>query len=126
MERLVWICLGGALGSGARYLVSGWVLALLGPSFPYGTLSVNVIGSFFLAGVMELGLTTEWMSPTLRLALAVGLAGGFTTFSTFSYETVSLLQDGAWVEAVVNAVGTVLTCLVASLLGFAGARWLVG
>lgn len=126
MDRLFWICLGGALGTGARYLVSGWVLALLGSSFPYGTLAVNVLGSFLLGGIMHAGLATEWMSPTTRLALSVGLAGGFTTFSTFSYETVHLLQDGAWSTALANAVGTVVACLAATFLGFAVARWAVG
>lgn len=126
MERLFWICLGGALGSGARYLVSGWVLARLGTSFPYGTLAVNVLGSLLLGAFMHIGLVTEWMSPTLRLAVAVGVAGGFTTFSTFSYETVRLLQDGVWGVALLNILGTVATCLAASFLGFAAARWAVG
>lgn len=126
MERLLWICFGGALGTGARYLVSGWVLTLLGPGFPYGTLAVNVLGSFFLGGVMHVGLATEWMNPTVRLALSVGLAGGFTTFSTFSYETMHLLQDGAWSAALLNAVATMVACLAATFLGLAAARWAVG
>ena len=126
MERLFWICLGGALGTGARYLVSGWVLTLLGPSFPYGTLAVYVLGSFALGGVMHVGLATEWMNPTVRLAVGVGLTGGFTTFSTFSYETMHLLQDGAWILGLLNAIVNVAACLVATFLGLAIARLAVG
>jgi len=126
MERFLWICLGGAIGTGARYLISGWLLALLGPAFPYGTLAVNVLGSFGLGGVMHIGLTTEWMNPTVRLALTVGVAGGFTTFSTFSYETTRLLNDGAWSIALVNVVVTLVACLAATILGLNVARWVVG
>jgi len=126
MERLLWVCLGGAFGSGARYLVSGWVLAIVGAAFPYGTLTVNVLGSFLLGAVMHAGLATEWINPTVRLALTVGLAGGFTTFSTFSYETVRLLQEGAWSAALLNMIVTLVACLAATFLGFAVARWVVG
>lgn len=126
MERLVWICLGGAVGSGARYLVSGWVLALLGSAFPYGTLAVNVLGSLLLGAVMHVGLSTEWMTPTARLALTVGLAGGFTTFSTFSYETFHLLEEGAWALALLNAAATLVACLAATFAGLVVARWAVG
>jgi len=126
MERFLWICLGGAIGTGARYLISGWLLALLGPAFPYGTLAVNVLGSFGLGGVMHIGLTTEWMNPTVRLALTVGVAGGFTTFSTFSYETTRLLNDGAWSIALINVVVTLVVCLAATILGLNVARWVVG
>ncbi len=80
MSRLLWICLGGAVGSGARYLVSTWVLAALGPAFPWGTLAVNAIGSFLLGALMHVGLSTDLLSPTLRIALSTGVLGGFTTF----------------------------------------------
>ena len=124
--KLVWICLGGAVGSGARYLVSGWALKLFGPTFPYGTLAVNLLGSFLLAGVMQVGMTSEMMSPTLRLAVATGVLGGFTTYSTFSYETFKYLQDGAWGIAGLNIVATVLCCLVGCFAGYGCARWVVG
>ncbi|HEX9730528.1 MAG TPA: fluoride efflux transporter CrcB [Thermoanaerobaculia bacterium] len=126
MARLLWICLGGALGTGARYLVSGWALALLGTSFPYGTLAVNLLGSFLLGATMSVGLSTEWMPPAVRLALTAGALGGFTTYSTFSYETMRLLQDGAWLFAGLNVALTVTLCLAASFLGFAVGGWLVG
>lgn len=125
MERLLWICAGGAVGTGARYLVSGWVLGWLGSSFPYGTLVVNVLGSFLLGVLMHVGLTLD-MSPTVRLALTTGLMGGFTTFSTFSYETVRLLEDGAFLLAGANVGITVATCLVACFLGLVVTRAMLG
>ena len=88
MTRFLWICVGGAAGTGARYLLSGWALATLGASFPWGTLAVNVLGSFLLGLLMQVGITTSLLSPTLRLALTTGVMGGFTTYSTFNYETI--------------------------------------
>jgi fluoride exporter len=126
MQRFLWICLGGAAGTGLRYLVSGWVLRLAGGSFPYGTLSVNLLGSFLLGTLMHVGLSTEILSPTMRLAATAGLMGGFTTYSTFSYETLRLLQEGAWGLAALNVVVTVAACLFASFLGFLLSRWMVG
>lgn len=126
MERFVWICVGGAVGTGARYLVSGWSLKLLGPSFPYGTLVVNLLGSLLLGALMHLGTATDAMSPTMRLAVTTGAMGGFTTYSTFSYETMRLMQEGAWGSAALNIGVTVVACLAASVSGFALARWWVG
>jgi CrcB protein len=127
MERLAWVCLGGAAGSGARYLLAGWVQRLAGAGFPAGTLAVNLLGSFVLGLLMPLGLRTDLLSPTVRVALATGLLGGFTTYSTFSYETMSLLQEGAWLAAVANVGGTVVGCLAASFLGYGLAvRWIEG
>lgn len=124
MERFLWICLGSAVGGGARYLVSGWALKAFGPAFPYGTLAVNLLGSFLLAGLMYAGVEKAVVSPTVRLALTVGVMGGFTTYSTFSYETMKQLQDGAWAMAITNVLVTVVGCLLACVLGWAGAKWL--
>jgi CrcB protein len=126
MERFLWICLGSAVGGGARYLVSGWVLKAFGPAFPYGTLAVNLLGSFLLAGLMYAGVEKAVVSPTVRLALTVGVMGGFTTYSTFSYETMKQLQDGAWAMAITNVLVTVVGCLLACVLGWVGAKWLFG
>lgn len=126
MERFFWICLGSAAGGGARYLVSGWAVKAFGPAFPYGTLAVNVIGSFLIAVLMYSGVDKAMISPTVRLALTTGVIGGFTTYSTFSYETMKSLQDGAWEIAVANVLLTVFGCLLACLLGWASARWLLG
>ena len=126
MSQFFWICLGGAVGTGARYLLSGWALATFGTVFPCGTLAVNVIGSFLVAVLMLVGTETTLMPATLRLALTTGVMGGFTTYSTFSYETLKYLQEGAWWIATVNVLVTVFGCLGACLLGVMCARWLVG
>jgi len=125
MNRFLWVCFGSAVGGGARYLVSGWAQSL-GASFPYGTLAVNLIGSFLLGGLMFLGVEANLMPPTVRIAVTTGVLGGFTTYSTFSYETMRYLQDGAWEIAVANVAVTVFGCLGGCLLGWAGARWLLG
>ena len=126
MARLLWVCLGSAMGGGARYLLSGWVMQWLGPSFPYGTLAVNVLGSFLLAVLMYVGVEAAALPPAMRLALTTGAMGGFTTYSTFSYETMRYLQDGAWGIAAANVVVTVLCSLLACLSGWALARWMMG
>jgi len=126
MARLLWISLGGALGTAARYLVSVWLLRALGPAFPYGTLAVNVIGSFLLGLIMQAGLDTTLLSPTARAVLATGVMGGFTTYSTFNYDTLQYLQEGAWAMAGLNVAATLLVCLAAGALGVAAARGLVG
>jgi fluoride exporter len=126
VARFLWICLGGAVGSGARYLVALAVLGRLGPAFPWGTLAVNAVGSFLLGALMHVGLTTEWFSPTLRLALTTGVLGGFTTYSTFNYETLEYLREGAAGLALLNVAATLVLCLVAGWLGFALGRALVG
>jgi len=126
MGRLALISLGGALGTAARYLLSVWLLRTLGPAFPYGTLAVNVIGSFLLGVIMQAGLDTTILSPTARVVLGTGVMGGFTTYSTFNYETLQYLQEGAWAMASLNVATTLLVCLAAGALGVAVARGLLG
>ena len=125
MSRFLWICLGGAAGTGARYLLSGWALSAFGAGFPYGTLAVNAIGSFLL-GVLVQGFASPLLSPTLRLALSTGVMGGFTTYSTFNNETIRYFQDGAWQVAAANVAITLVGCLAAGLAGMAVGRWLFG
>jgi CrcB protein len=126
VNRLFWICLGGAAGTGARYLLSGWLLAALGMAFPYGTLAANLIGSFLLGAIMHVALTTNWIAPTLRLALTTGIMGGFTTYSTFNYETLQYLRQEAWGLVAWNLGATVVGCLAAGMAGLALARWWIG
>jgi len=126
MFRLVLVCAGGALGSGARYLVGGWVAAAVGASFPFGTLLINAVGSFFISVVMYLGLSAGAIGPELRLFLAVGILGGFTTYSSFNYEMLALAQRGAWLLAVGYGAATLFGCLLAGGLGLAAARGLAG
>lgn len=126
MEKLIAVCLGGAFGSGARYLVSGWVTRAFPSVFPWGTMTVNAAGSFLLALLMVVGLTTETLSPTWRIALTTGVMGGFTTYSTFNYETTELLREGATGLAIANVAGTIAVCLVFGFLGLAAGRLLLG
>jgi CrcB protein len=126
LTQLAWVCVGGAVGSGARYLVSGWALQRFGPGFPWGTLAVNVVGSFLLGALMYVGLQTTLLSPTLRLALTTGVMGGFTTYSTFNYETVEYLRERAWWMGALNVTVTLLGCLGAGVLGLGLARWVFG
>lgn len=125
MARFFWICLSGAAGTGARYLLAGWVNRLHGPGFPWGTLTVNIVGSFLLGALMQLALVSPELSPTVRVALATGFIGGFTTYSTFNYETLDLLAKNAPLGAA-NLAATVGTCLAAGLLGGLAGRLLVG
>lgn len=105
-----------------RYMVSGWVYSLAGKSLPYGTLTVNVVGSLLLGLIMEGSLRSTLLSPDLRFGLTVGFLGGFTTFSTFSYETVKLLEEGSLVSAGVNVLLNVTVCVAAALVGIYLAR----
>ncbi|BDG02201.1 fluoride efflux transporter CrcB [Anaeromyxobacter oryzae] len=117
MDKLLLVCVGGALGSGARYLVGTWSLAAFGPGFPRGTLAINVIGSFLLAVIMTASITTESVSPHLRLFLATGVMGGFTTYSSFNWETITLAQEGRFLAAGLYLAATLLGCLAGGLAG---------
>lgn len=125
MDRWFWIGLGGAAGTLARYGLSTWCQQRFGAGFPYGTLAVNVLGSFLLGVILQIAATTELLSPTLRLGLSTGVMGGFTTYSSFNYETIKLFEDRAWMAGVANVVITVAGCLLAGVLGMAVARRLV-
>lgn len=122
--QLLYIGIFGGLGCVARFLASGWTYQLVGRSLPYGTLLVNIVGSFLLGLLMTFGLRTTLVSPELRIGLTVGFMGGFTTFSTFSYETLKLLEEGSIWQAGANIVLNVLLCLVFALLGVFVARQL--
>ena len=122
MTHLFFIAAGGALGALLRYSISNGVHQWLGKDFPYGTLSVNIVGSFFI-GVLfilfeqKLALSTHW-----RLGLITGLLGALTTFSTFSMETITLIENGHISHALINIIGNILCCLLACWLGLWFAR----
>ena len=105
MARFFLICAGGAIGTGARYLLATAVTRAFG-NFPFGTLAVNVIGSFLASVLMVLALEKSALSQDLRLILVTGVMGGFTTYSSFNYETLHLAQAGAGGLAVANVVLT--------------------
>lgn len=120
--QIVYIGIFGGLGCIARYLASNWTYQLVGRSLPYGTLMVNVLGSFLLGLLMTLGLRSTIIPAQIRVGLTVGFMGGFTTFSTFSYETLRLLEEGSLWQAGANILLNVLICLVSALAGALVAR----
>ena len=125
MERFFWICLAGAAGTGARYLIALWTAQRFGSAFPYGTLIVNLVGCFAIAAVMHAALLLSW-SPTVRSAIAIGFIGGLTTYSSFNYETTRLLEEGAIAAAAVNATATIAGAFVAGCLGVMCAKQVRG
>jgi CrcB protein len=125
MERLFWICLAGAAGSGARYLIALWAAQRFGSAFPVGTLIVNLAGCFAIAALMHAGLMLGWPG-TIRAAVTIGFIGGLTTYSSFNYETMRLFEEGANATAALNLAVTLLGGFVAGWLGLLAAREVVG
>lgn len=116
------VAVGGLVGSVARYWLSGAVQDVTGHTFPSGTLAVNVSGSFVIGLVMALSLERGLLNDEWRILLTTGFCGGFTTMSTFSYETLVLLRDGESFLALWNASATFVACLGAAWLGSVVAR----
>ena len=123
---LWYLAVGSAIGGMSRYVIGGLVQRLLDTTFPAGTLLINVTGSFLLGAILRYGVETTTLTPELRALLTVGFCGGYTTFSTFSYEAVALLEDGEWGRAGVYIGLSLLLSLVAVFLGFALARQAIG
>ena len=118
MKELIIVGLGGFVGAVSRYLVAGWVQNFSNSHFPFGTLMVNGIGSFMiglLAGIFQHAI----ISPQMRLFVFIGLLGAFTTFSTFSYETMMLLRSGVIWEAFLNIIVSLILGLLLVFLGYA-------
>ncbi|WP_243373223.1 fluoride efflux transporter CrcB [Geotalea sp. SG265] len=122
MLTFFFIALLGALGCLSRYYLSGWVYDICGRSFPYGTFAVNIVGAFLIGLIMEFSMRSTLVPPQLRVGLTIGFLGGLTTFSTFSYETFRLLEDGELLIASANVLASVLVCLVFTWLGILAAR----
>jgi CrcB protein len=112
------VFVGAGLGGVARYGVGTWVQGRTGMGFPWGTFSINVSGSFLVAGLYTF-LEGTVAAPEWRLFLGVGVLGGYTTFSTFSYETIQLLRDGEWNRALLYSAGSVVLSLSAAAVGLA-------
>lgn len=117
MTNILAIAFGGALGAVARYLSSQWVYATLGKSFPFGTLFVNVVGSFAMGVLAVLLIERLAFAPEVRAFLLIGFLGSFTTFSTFSLETVNLLGSGEVLKAGINIIISVFVCVAACWMG---------
>ena len=119
MGNYLFIALGSALGGVLRYFLSGVVAQRFGESFPFGTLLVNISGSFLIGFIFTISGTEGRVlfSPTTRNFLMAGICGGYTTFSSFSLQTLSLARDGEWLYAGLNILASVALCLVAVWLG---------
>ncbi|MEX1182119.1 MAG: fluoride efflux transporter CrcB [Gemmatimonadota bacterium] len=121
---LLYLAVGGALGTVARFTVAGWVYDRAAEGFPWGTLAVNAAGSLLIGFVLRL-LDVMTVTPEMRGFLTIGLLGGFTTFSTYTWETVTLARDGQWVTAGTYALGSLFVGLFAVLFGVAVATLLI-
>ncbi|HOP39691.1 MAG TPA: fluoride efflux transporter CrcB [Geobacteraceae bacterium] len=124
MEIALAVAVCGGLGCLSRYLISGWVYNLLGRNFPYGTFVVNILGAFIIGFLMEFGIRSTLIPATLRMGITIGFLGGLTTFSTFSYETFRLIEEGNFITASANAILSVLVCLLFTWVGITIARYL--
>jgi CrcB protein len=124
--RIFWaVAIGAAAGGVSRYYLSFAVQQRLGASFPWGTLLINVTGSLLLGFLMRYALATPSVSAEMRLLLTTGFCGGYTTFSTFSFETATLLEDGLYQRAAGYMLGSVIVALLATFCGFILARELI-
>lgn len=119
-EQSIWVGLGGFFGCNARYWLGGW-MAQRFPEFPIGTLFINVSGSFVLGLFMTLALYFPW-DTRWRLGFAIGFLGGYTTFSTYEYESFRLMEQGSYIAAITNLLGSLLLGFLAAWLGFVVGR----
>lgn len=108
---------GGFFGSGLRFLVQRYIAVLLPVSFPFATLFINVLGSFLIGIIYAVGEKSSILSPELRIFLAIGFLGGFTTFSTFSLDTFGLLRDGEYLYLTIYVLGSILLSVLATITG---------
>ena len=120
MLSYLWVSVGGALGSAMRFWVSGAVAERFGYTFPYGTIVVNATGSLVIGVLAALSDPSGRLlvTPSAREFLMIGVCGGYTTFSSFSLQTLALAQEGEWFRAGANAVGSFAVCLFAVWLGY--------
>ena len=106
LEKIVWISLGAILGANARYFIGTWAADKLGSAFPYGTLLIILTGSLILGVFLTFATQRGLVDPRYRLIIAVGFCGGYTTFSTYTYESINLMLAGSWVAGMLNLVGS--------------------
>src|SRR5262245_58578799 len=117
MQRTLLVALGGLVGSVARYWMGGAVQRMSGDVFPAGTLAVNILGSLVIGLVMTLSLERGLVDDDVRILLTTGFCGGFTTMSTFSWETLALLREDQWLLAFVNTGASLIACVTAVWVG---------
>jgi CrcB protein len=123
---MIWyVALGSAVGGVTRYLLGGWIQQRTGSTFPIQTLLINVSGSFLLGLLQRYALDTAAISPEVRTMLTIGFCGGYTTFSTFSFETVRLLEDGDWPRATLYIGLSIVLSISGAVLGVTAAKELL-
>jgi len=116
---ILYIALGGIAGTLSRYGLEGWIQSRTATGFPLGTLTVNIAGSLLLGFILRVATGTALISPDIRAALTIGFCGAFTTMSTFSYESVALLNDGDYLRAALYMSATIFGCVAAVMVGTA-------
>lgn len=115
------VVIGAGIGGGLRYVLGGWMTQRWGSSFPWHTFAINIVGAFLLGMLMAVSVERSLLPSSARLFLGVGILGGFTTFSTLSYESVALIEQGMLVQGMANMFGSAAIGIVAAVLGlFAG------
>ena len=122
LQTILWISIGAIVGANLRYFVAQQVAKITSPGFPYGTMLINFTGSFALGFFLIWTTERVLADPRWRLLIAVGFCGGYTTFSSYAYESFALMEKGQWVPAILNVAGSNLLCLFAVLLGAMLAR----
>lgn len=120
----LWIALGAVAGASARYFLGGYVAKAIPSSFPYGTLIINISGSFLLGFFLIWTSERVLADPRWRLLVAIGFCGSFTTFSSYAFETFGLFEQGQWMLMTANIISSNLLCLISVLGGAALARWM--
>ncbi len=122
MREIAAVAAGGAIGATMRWGIGTWIAGRTGSAFPWHTMFVNVSGAFLIGLLMALSLDKGVLSGDWRLFLGTGILGGFTTFSTLSYESIALMQDGLWVQGMANMFGSAAAGLVAAWVGLVAGR----
>ena len=117
MQQLFFLAIAGALGTLSRYSLGGLMQHLTGTAFPYGTLLINILGCLAIGFIMQVALNTDLIPANLRVVITIGFLGAFTTFSTFSYETMKFIEDGALVAAMTNIAANVGLGLLGTFCG---------
>lgn len=117
LEKILLISAGAVLGANARYWLGDWISQKWGPTFPVGTLLINVTGSLVIGFFMTIATERLMLDPRWRLFFSIGFLGAYTTFSTYAYESLSLILKGQWISGTINLIGSAVLGIVAALLG---------
>jgi len=117
LDKVVWVSLGAVIGANARYFLGLWAAERFGTAFPYGTLIINLTGSLILGFFLTLATQRALVDPRYRLLIAVGFCGSYTTFSTYTYESINLMLSGSWWLGLLNLLGSTALGLSAVGLG---------